>query len=228
MKALILDTETTGLTPPPSGKDRCIEVGCILYDLVLAAPLASFSSLIRSDANAAEAINRIPVAALREAPLGEGPTGVWDRVLGLAERAEVILAHRAEFDRGFVPLNATAGLPWVCTKFHVEWPGGGAAGEHLVHLALAQGVGVVAAHRALTDCDLIARTLSRVHERGVDLVRLIQRAMRPRKKVAAIVSYEEREKAKAAGFAWDPAAKLWHREVPVEDIAALPFQTRPL
>lgn len=224
MKALIVDTETTGLVPPPAGKDVCIEVGCVLYDLVLAVPIASFSSLIQAEKNDAEHVNRIPVSALREAL---APAGVWEWFKGFSSRADILLAHNADFDRGFVPVDATSGAPWVCTKFHVDWPQG-KPGDHLVHLALAHGVGVMDAHRAITDCETIARLLTRVHKDGQDLVRLIQRAMRPRKKVAAVVSYDERDKARAAGFAWDGTARLWWREMPVEDIGKLPFQTRPL
>ncbi len=51
---------------------------------------------------------------------------------------------------------------------------------------------------------------------------------RPRKKVAALVSYDDREKAKAAGFAWDGPSKTWWREMPVDEIAGLPFKTREL
>lgn len=53
MKALILDTETTGLLPPPEGNDRAIEVGCILYDLVRGASVVSFASLLRAKDNPA-------------------------------------------------------------------------------------------------------------------------------------------------------------------------------
>lgn len=222
MKALILDTETTGLTPPPTGTDQAIEVGCVLYDLVLAAPVTSFASLIHADANPAETINRIPVAALRSAPPADN---VWSYVRALAGRAEVILAHRADFDRAFVPAGVTGSTPWVCTKFHVDWVHG-KPGDHLVHLALAHGVGVLDAHRALTDCETLSRLLTRAHQQGQDLVRLVQRAMRPRVKVQALVSYDDRDKAKAAGFAWDPAARQWLRDMPKEDVGTLPFKVR--
>ena len=220
MRVLILDTETTGLDP---AVDRCIEVGCILYDTKAAAVIASYASLIGQEdtANAAESINRIAPAMLVSAPTHDF---VWNIVKNHAKTADAILAHRAEFDRGFVPLDLRTIRPWVCTKFHVEWPLG-KMGDHLVHLALAHGVGILSAHRALTDCDTLARLLTRVHEMGSDLDLMLTRAMRPRVKLIAHVSYDDREKAKAAGFAWDGARKVWHREMPIDEVESLTFRT---
>ena len=147
--------------------------------------------------------------------------------------ADVVLAHRAEFDKSF--LEASEGFneiwggapakPWVCTKFHVAWPGA-KSGEHLVHLALAYGVGVLAAHRALTDCDTIARILTRVKEQGHDLQALIGDAMKPRQRVQALVSFEQKDLAKEAGFAWDPQGKRWTRECTADEVLKLKFKTK--
>lgn len=218
-RALILDTETTGLDP---AVDQVVEIACILFDLENGVPLTAWSSLVRAESNAAESINRIPVAALRVAP---EPDRVFASASSYVKVADVILAHRADFDRGFVGSRLPE-RPWVCTKFHVEWPGV-RNGEHLVHLALDLGLGVSNAHRAMTDCDTLARCLTRVRELGHPLVPLLERAMRPRVKLAAVVSYDDREKAKTAGFAWCGKTKTWWRDMPPEDAAALPFPTRP-
>lgn len=221
-RALILDTETTGLDPK---KDKVIEVGVVLYDLELAAPIVSYATLFPCAENPAENTNRISPRLTTQLP-DEVLSGLgWEPVVRLGDCADVILAHRVEFDRQFVPHHEDR--PWVCTKFHVEWPLG-KPGESLVQLALEHGVGVVHAHRALTDCDILARLLTRVHEMGISLPSLITRAMRPRVKVKALVSYAEREKAKVAGFAWDAEAKHWWREVVVDEIDKLPFKTKPL
>ena len=221
--ALILDTETTGLDP---GEDFVVEVACMLFDLQHASPVASFASLIVSERNPAWEINRIYPSMLRVAP---EPIKVWPDVIDMASRADVILAHRAEFDRGFVPPELRTIRPWVCTKYHVEWPHG-KAGDHLVHLALAHGVGIVTAHRAMADVDTIARLLTRVYDDKVSeedpdpLSRMIAWAMRPRRKVRAIVSYADRDVAKQHGFAWYPESKSWLAELPEDKLAALPFK----
>ena len=214
----ILDTETTGLSPET---DQCIEVAVCLYDLVAAAPLASFSSLIRAESNAAFEVNRIPVDVLKEATPADV---VWRRVALFAESADVFLAHRADFDRGFTPEPLRSSRPWVCSKFHVEWPEG-KSGDHLLHLALAHGVGVVHAHRAHSDVDTLSRLLTRVAER-VNLQELFALAMRPRKRYVSLAPYEQKDVVKAHGFSWLPERKAWEREMVPEDVGKLPFKVR--
>ena len=228
--AAILDTETGGLDP---AKHPCVEVAVTVYDLELAVPLASFSSLIQSESNEAQEINRIPVDLLRST-LAPPAEVVWRRVEAIIQDCDVFIAHRAEFDRSFTPEPIRSSRPWVCSKLAIEWPMG-KYGDGLVHLALSHGVGVVNAHRAATDVDILCRLLSRTHEiltnwtQARDGVRplqfMIERAMRPRRKLQALVSYEDREIAKAAGFQWEPApAKRWVREAFFDQL--FPFPTK--
>ncbi len=220
MKTLaVIDTETQGLDP---AKDACIEVAVILYDIEHAAPVESYASLIRAKGNAAEAVNRIAPSLLESAPRGGD---VWSVVRAMVARADAVVAHRAEFDRGFVLPELRDAKPWICSKFDIEWPHG-KLGDHLVHLALAHGVGVMEAHRALTDCETIVRLFQRVAAMGTDVPAMLARAMRPKVTVIAQVSYDDREKAKGAGFAWDASGRFWHRTMARDDIAALPFPTR--
>lgn len=219
-QVLILDTETTGLDP---SKDRVIEIGAILYSIKHATAVRSFSSLVHADENPAQAVNRIPVEALRCAPHADV---VWREVWALAEQASAIVAHQAEFDRTF-SLPALRDLrPWVCSMADLRWPKQTRPAPSLVALALDHDLGVACAHRALTDCELIARLFTRAAELGTDLAALLARGLRPKADFVALVSYDDREKAKAAGFQWEPVTKQWRRRMAIEDAAALPFQTR--
>jgi DNA polymerase-3 subunit epsilon len=213
----LLDTETTGL--PPDGK--VIEVAAMLYDVKLAQPVASYASLIRADGNAAEAINGIPGAMLADAPEADV---VWRCVKWLLGPAQVVIAHRAEFDRQFVP---DLGKPWICSKVDISWPGQ-MRGDHLVQLALALGLGVASAHRAMADVDTLARILTRVEERGADLEALLLHASRPKVLYYATVSFDDRQLAKDHGFLWNPEkyGKNWYRFMPPEDIGKLPFPVK--
>ena len=219
-RALLLDTETTGLDPR---EHRVIEVAACLYDLEIGCPIESYATLLQhAGGNEAEAINRIPSVALADAP---HPSVGWTRVVALAERADVVAAHRAEFDRSFVEASILSPPKWrwVCTKTDFDWPGVG-RGDSLVQLALAYGLGVASAHRALTDVDTMARVLSRVRELGHSLPDLFRRAARPKKRFVAMVSYEMRQVAKDAGFLWDGDRREWWRMMPPEDAAALTFR----
>lgn len=219
-RILILDTETTGLDPKTN---QCIEVACTLYDVRNAEPIASFASLIHSGDNAAEAINRIPVEMLAMAPPDER---VWPYVQKLAERSEAIVAHRAEFDRGFVPEALRNVRPWICSKFDIEWPKG-KLGDHLVHLALAHGVPVFTAHRAMADVDTLVRLFQKVAADGHDVPAMLARAMRPKTLMVSLAPYEEKDVVKSHGFSWnDLVPKQWARRMPFEDVAKLPFRVR--
>ena len=53
---------------------------------------------------------------------------------------------------------------------------------------------------------------------------LFRRAMRPKVRVVAQVSFEQKDLAKAEGFFWDAARREWYRRMPAEDISKLPFR----
>lgn len=225
MRILITDTETTGLSPEEGAV--CIEVAAMVYDTKW-GPIESFSSLIFHDRNEAEKINRIPVGALMLAPSREYTFGLLE---AMARTTEAVVAHRAEFDQKFVP---NLEKPWICTKTDIDWPGVG-RGDHLVHLALAYGLGVASAHRAMTDVDHIARIFARVAEK-YDLEALLRRGLRPKKKYIALISYEMNGLAKDAGFMWNDYSrpghnkafpnKSWYRAMPPEDADALSFRVK--
>ena len=135
-----------------------------------------------------------------------------------------MVAHNASFDASFINhdthhrgyLEAAARKPWVCSMRHIEFPKK-SPDRKLTSIALAHGVGIVSAHRAMSDCDILARLFTRVHEMGHDLNELMRLAMRPRVIVQALVDYHDRQKAKDAGFDWDGDSKTWTKEVVKED-----------
>lgn len=212
----LLDTETTSLSPETG---RCIEVAVCLYDIKLATPIASFASLIGPGGdNPAQHVNGIKPELLAEAPSADI---VWDQVKRFVVRADCLVAHRAEFDRKWCP---DFGKPWVCTKTDIAWIGD-RRGDHLVQLALSLGLGVASAHRAMADVDTMARILTRCAEMGADLEAMFVKALRPKKRFVAIVSYDDRQIAKDQGFLWDEKRREWYRMMSPEDTGALGFKT---
>jgi DNA polymerase-3 subunit epsilon len=218
-RCLIVDTETTGLDPQ---KDAVIEIGCVLYSVAHQTTLIQFSTLIYAASNAAESVNRITPAALADIE-DRYPLNLGNVYAPLIADADLIVAHNADFDRSFLA-GDWHGKPWVCTKFDFTWPRQAREGESLVSLALNHGIGVASAHRALTDCQLIAALFDRM----TDLQSMFARAMRPKATFRALVSYDDREKAKASGFQWNGAKKEWTRRMAIEDAAELPFKVLEL
>lgn len=225
-RCVIVDTETTGLEPTT---DQVIELAAVLYSIEHRSILCAYSSLIpleEGETNPAEPVNRIPTAALA-GPFNWFESGVWDAIEGaVLETADCIVAHNAEFDRSFLP--AWSSLPWCCTKSDFRWPLATKENPSLINLALEHGIGVGSAHRALTDCLLIAQLFDRMHLFGCDLQEMFAHAMRPKAKFQAMVSYEDRELAKRAGFQWQAETKQWLRQMAIADAQALAFPVRQL
>lgn len=222
-RALIIDTETTGLEDTA----RVIEVGAILYSVDNQCSLQELATLLPADGNAAESINRIKVEALREIGFTQSASMAMELLFSMSKSADVYVAHNAEFDSkrvfgqtDFLPL---AELPWVCTKSDFRWPCGKEQ-DSLINTALANGVPVASAHRALTDCRLIAALFDRM----ADLPAMFEVAMRPKALFEALVPFERKDEAKAAGFKWNGTDRTWTRQMAIDDVAALSFPVRQI
>lgn len=219
---LILDTETTDLEP---SKGKLIEIGAVLWSVDYRSIVEVYSGVLSADENPAESTNGIPADLLRGAGLPPAPMMLVDDI---AARAAFVVAHNADFDRrwvqplGFSRLN---GLPWVCTIEDIEWPRPG-PGKSLTAIALAHGVAVVSAHRAIHDCLLLTRLFEAVPDIDVRLGAALAHAALPKAEIHSLAPYEDREIVKAHGFHWDPARKVWHRRMAIADAEKLPFRTR--
>jgi DNA polymerase-3 subunit epsilon len=210
---LILDTETTGLDPTT---DSLVEVGAILFSVPHRAVVHQVSFLLPCTENPAQHVNGIVPELTTWLPVNAIPL-----FLDLARHADAFIAHNAAFDAAFIdPLLTPAlhSIPWICTCESIRWPGL-RLNPSLTDLALAYGVPVWAAHRALTDCTYLAHVL----QRDPKLERHLIQGLKPRRLVIAQVSYDQREQAKAAGFRWDPAAKQWSRRCSQSEIDELGF-----
>lgn len=227
---LITDTETQGLKP----EHQVIEVGALLFSVEHMTTLAQMATLLPAiGGNPAEKVNKIPAAAVASVE-GCAFWGSGLLMLGMMQlEADVIVAHRAEFDRPRLAAldNRFDGKPWVCSKFDFVWPGSERQGGSLVNIVLDHGLGVSHAHRAMTDCINLARLFECL---GRDwLEEQIKRGLRPKGLFSAILPYDRRQEAKDASFEWhdatDPDMRLkkqWVRRMALEDAAVLPFQTR--
>jgi DNA polymerase-3 subunit epsilon len=230
-QVLIIDTETTALE---QDKGQVIEVGAIFYSVKHQTTIQQISFLLPAEDNPAECINCIKPTPLAELVPEDVQMGL-SMLDDMARKAEVVVAHNADFDSKWfgcerngkvvlpplVNLNKEP-LPWVCTCQDFKWPRQTRPGQSLVDLALAHGIGVATAHRALTDCQLIAALFDRMD----NLQAMFARALRPKAHFIAQVFYEDRELAKQAGFKWFSQTRTWERTMAVEDTQALPFQVR--
>lgn len=213
---LIIDTETSGLDP---AVDKVVELAAILYSVDHQTILHQMSSICEAQENGAEHINRIPIDALRStnALLETRSISLFE---AMAQEANFIVAHNADFDKqwfvgeaGKALFNRETQRPlrWLCTMSDFTWPQQNRQGDSLINLALAHGIGVSSAHRALADCQLIAALFDRVSKE--ELVLMLSEALVPRYLYEANVSYENRQLAKDVGFKWQSDKRQWVRKL---------------
>ncbi len=218
MNILILDTETTGLD---NNIDECLEVGSILFNVKCRSVLAQQSFLLPVDSNHAEKINNIPAEITRL------PQPLFEAIKyfeSLVQVSDVIVAHNAEFDKKWFGLNKLPQIEkqWICSMDDMSWPSEKQLKPRpsVRDLALAYGVPVWNAHRALTDCIYLAEVFKRCGE----LEQILIRAQEPKVLVRAEISYEKRHLAKNSGFRWNDAIKgAWSRKMSRRDIDNLEF-----
>lgn len=221
---LILDTETSSLDPTTG---RLLEVATALWSVEHRSLVKVRSWIVRSETNEAESVNGIPVALLRDHPHASNVNMTNKWVQAWATEADCIVAHSSDFDRQWFG-DAVQALPWACSCNDIEWPRPSTS-RGLTALALAHGVGVVAAHRALDDVMTLVRLFERAAELGGNLEVMLTRALRPKALFEVAdrgYSPERNALAKANGFRFDDkdaGNKRWIRSMAVEDAEKLPF-----
>lgn len=224
MKLLgLIDTETTDLDPE---KGRVIEIAMAIVEPERGQLVEAWSSLIGpAGDNAAAEVNGIDPRLLTH---GRALDVVAGKVGATGQLLECFVSHNTDFDRKWLPEHVRESAPWVCSCDEIEWPRK-STGRSLTQLALAHGLGVSHAHRALADVLLLARLFERAVEMGMSIPDAIARGLRPKARfVVAEKGYDEaRNKVvKEAGFHWDAAKKEWVRTMAIDDAVKLPFKVR--
>lgn len=215
-RVLILDTETTGLS---HATDRIIELAMLLVsvDTATGRPFGQVETFEGFEdpgmpiPEVAKQVTGITDEMVRGQRLDEV------RVQALLDRADLVIAHNAGFDRPFVEARfpGFAHKPWACSFADIDWKALGAESAKLSALAQDQGW-FYDAHRALVDCQALLQVLGhRVGDDGSNgqvngLQRLMAAAARPSFKLRATGSpFDSKDKLKARGYRWDGDAKVW-------------------
>ena len=159
---LIIDTETTGLDP--RNGDKIIEIAAVLFNLKYKFVLQNYSTLFPCEINPVEHINHIPVDVTN----CNFSLALSDSILiGMGHSAQACVAHNAEFDKKFVSLLACGqyllNKKWICTKANFTWPVS-LPRLRLEDICNGMKVPYTNAHRALTDCQLLAQCFEKVED----------------------------------------------------------------
>ncbi|MEG4149430.1 exonuclease domain-containing protein [Microcoleus sp. Pol12B5] len=221
----VVDTETTGLSAETA---QLCEISGTLYRIgpskETTGAIASVSALmpVKFDdliTNESEAINGI-TQELTESVCGfaEGygyHKHAVDLFVEMANSADYVFAFNAEFDKAFLKTLIRTDN-WICAMQDFDWgyPKKAHGNYKLIDLALWLGIGISTAHRAGDDVRLLVECLNRSKGNLRDSIdKAIVRANSPIFEVQALVSYADRELAKAAGFSWNAPQKIWLKQV---------------
>jgi DNA polymerase III subunit epsilon len=171
-RALIFDTETTGLTLHPSApvekQPRMIEFGGVLLSLESGEIEEEFSLLINPGAPLPPEI--VKITGITDDDLRDAPTfsEILPQIVGIFLRCEVVVAHNLPFDRsilrGELARAKVTEFPWppreACTMgmYRTEW----GRDPRLVELyESVMGHPLAQTHRALDDVKAMVEVIQK-------------------------------------------------------------------
>jgi DNA polymerase-3 subunit epsilon len=203
---LIVDVETTGLN---SSVHQIIEIGIIEFMLNSesgAAITRMYGALSDPGQPLSQEIERL--TGIKTAHLANQKID-WQMVASMMQRAKIVIAHNADFDRSF--LSQVAELQkieahWGCSIRHIDWKAKGSGSQALNYLAADHGFINPFPHRALFDCATTFRLIA------PHLEELIENSHQKTFRVDAVNSpFEKKDTLKENGYRWDAARKIWYK-----------------
>lgn len=208
MNVLGIDFETTGLNPEIHD---IIEVGWVLWNTEENKMINAGSFLITPD-------DPVPLEITQL-------TGITDDMLEYSDQSlnvligdppiagiNYLVAHNADFEKSFIAHNSYrfrywASTPWIDTMTDLPYPPMKGKGS-LSEICMAHGVFNPMPHRALTDTLAMMQVFAQY-----DFEEIQKRASSPRIQLVAQVTFDEKDKAKKAGYRWDSDARIWFKKI---------------
>ena len=205
---LIIDVETTGLDPV---NDQIIELGLIEFGVSgdeLPRVIRSYGSLQDPKREISPEIERL--TGISNAHVKDQAID-WAIVRSFFARAEIVIAHNADFDRRFIEATGELegnSLHWGCSMRHVDWQSLGFKSLALNYLAADHGFVNPFAHQALFDCATTFRLIA------PHLKDLIARSYEREFIVKAVGSpFESKNVLRERGYRWDAVERCWGRTI---------------
>jgi DNA polymerase-3 subunit epsilon len=212
---LIVDVETTGLNP---AQDKILEVGLVEFRIDSGGVpqiTSMYSGLEDPGVPISPEISRL--TGLTDDSV-RGEVIDWNVVRKHWERANVLIAHNAEFDRDFLVRRPELQGPlkhWACSIRHIDWRGKHFGSLKLQYLAADHGFANPFAHRAMFDCATTFRLIA------PHLTELMERSFEPEYEIFALGSpFETKDILKQRGYRWDAEQRVWRRRVGARDLGA--------
>lgn len=229
MLLLGLDLETGGAFNGPAEENFITEIGLVLWDTEFRQPVDLLSLLLKSDQPLSEEAAEYTGITQELLDRHGKPLDIrtLQPVARMMEKADFIVAHNgrdfdrpllvAAFERYKLPMPAKQ---WLDTLHDVDYPRN-CVSKNLTYLAGFHGMVNPFPHRAVTDVLTMLTILGRY-----DLEAVIAASRQPWMVVQAMVSFEDKDKAKAKGFRWENEAgrsykKCWVKRIREDRLEAL-------
>jgi DNA polymerase III subunit epsilon len=225
-RGLIVDVETTGLD---TTNDRIIELGMVAFEFDPVGVVYAVDSKrewfedpgMPIPAEAAE-ITGITDDMVRGQHIDDAA------VLDEIERAHIVIAHNASFDRRMLERRfpGLATKHWGCSLHDVPWSRFGCRGAKLDYLLFQLCDAFHTGHRAGDDCLATLHVLAAPRDGDASpLTRLLEKARRATVRLSAIgTPIETKDMLKARGYKWfngSPSRpKTWYRDLDEGDVEA--------
>ncbi|MGE3744754.1 MAG: 3'-5' exonuclease [Sphingomonadaceae bacterium] len=206
----IVDTETTGLD---HSQDEVIEFAGIAFtystDGVLSDAIASFSQL--REPSVPLSPDTVRITGINQSML-KGKSIDKEALNAFVEGADLIVAHNAGFDRPFCEQlsDAFKHKPWACSATEIDWAGLGFDGAKLTYLVAHSGW-FYEAHRALDDCNALAKVLATPISQGAiqtPFQQLLNSARETKTRLSFPAPYPLRTALRKRGFRWKASDQL--------------------
>lgn len=213
---LIVDTETTGLD---TIRDEVVELGLIAFNYAddgeIGSVIAQYEGLREPTVRMSEeavAITNISPGMLEGKELDAAV------VKDLVQRADLLIAHNAAFDRPLCERldPVFESKPWACSATEVPWKKYGFDGVKLSYLLMQSGL-YNNGHRALDDCWSLLEVLAqRLDDGTTALSALLRSARQTRYRLWVRAPFEARDLLRRRGYRWNPGGngrpRAWWRE----------------
>lgn len=225
VRAVYLDTETTGVDP----EDVLIEFAVAAFDFDPLSGRIFDVTLARSWLEDPKRPIPLQITNL---------TGITDEmvrgrsisereVIAACDKAELIIAHNAGFDRPMVERRIPwfAEQRWACSQYDINWYEAGYSGLSMDYLVMKHARSFHDGHRAAADVVAGVHVLASAFSDGTWPMReLNANANRVTRQIRAVgAPYELKDTLKARGYRWDPGRagreRAWWIEIPEEAFA---------
>lgn len=204
---IVIDTEATGLD---TARDKIIELGFVAFEYDAGSGLIyrilhiydAFEDPGEPLSDIVKQITGITDKMLTGQKLDEDTANLW------LEKADLIIAHNAAFDRQMLErrLPVTTKANWACTQKDIPWQDEDISSLKLDYIAYKLGF-FFDGHRAVNDAQatlhLLTRPLPRSGKRVMST--LLATAREKSSRIFAVrAPFEKKDDLKARGYRWLP------------------------